>query len=72
MSRPAGLWKACGIENRFPNFFWQLPRGISCGALFPALKRLNSNQLGNSSGINMGGTGAGAKSGPASTFAHFA
>ena len=47
-----GLWKACGIENGFQNFFKQIPGGRFDQESDLSFKWLSSNQLDNSRGIN--------------------
>lgn len=49
-----GLWKACGIENLFPAFLPAITAQFLFGTAFLAFKCMNSNQLYNSRGINMG------------------
>jgi hypothetical protein len=45
--------KACGIENHVRDFFQQRPIGRFWEGGLKAFKAMNSNQLCNSSGINM-------------------
>jgi hypothetical protein len=50
-----GLWKACGIENRFQNSGEQMSGVGTDRESNLGFKWLNSNQLCNSREINMGG-----------------